>query len=315
MALFKRRNQVSNDERAAAAARNQYQQRSSAAPRHERTGPAQTQTQTQQYAPAGRAPEQERSGTAYQGGGSPQGTGDTRGMGEPRGRAETRGMGETRRGLPGGWVMEAILGLATLVLGLIVAFHPVHTLTALAVLIGVLMIVSGVYHVVRSLRNAGDHRMWGAIAGVLFFLAGIFLIRHVALTLALIALFAGFAFIIAGIAALAEAISGRGRLGRPWSAFFGIICIFAGIAAITTPIGSLARLAIVLGWAFVAFGLLHMIGAFASRHDERELSRRGQVSIPGQRADEPRDSEGRYEDAPQTTAAGASSGGRRRHRL
>jgi uncharacterized membrane protein HdeD (DUF308 family) len=284
MAFFKRRSQVGENERATATAPSEYE-RSGPAPRHAR--PDTAQSQSQQYGSPAPGPGSERSGTA-----------------------------ERTRGLPGGWVAELVLGLATVVLGLIVAFHPMHTLVVLAILVGVLMIVSGVYHVVRSLRSAGDHRMWGGIAGVLFFLAGIFLIRHVSLTLSLIALFAGFAFIIAGIAGIAEAFSGHGRLGRGWSAFFGLICLFAGIAAITTPIGSLARLAIVLGWAFVAMGILHMIGAFVSRRELRELSRTGRVSIPGQRATEPADVERTQGGAPPAAAAGvpADSSGRRRQR-
>jgi uncharacterized membrane protein HdeD (DUF308 family) len=177
------------------------------------------------------------------------------------------------------------------------------------------MIVSGVYHVVRPLRRASDHRMWSGIAGVLYFLVGIFLLRHVSITLALIALFAGFAFIVAGIAALAEAVSGRGPVGRIWAALFGIICVFAGIAAITTPIHTLQRLAIVLGWAFVAMGIMHIAGAFAFRRDLREESRREQISVPGQRATEPADVEGAY-GAPDVQAGASSAGPRhRRSRL
>jgi uncharacterized membrane protein HdeD (DUF308 family) len=175
------------------------------------------------------------------------------------------------------------------------------------------MVVSGVYHVVRSLRRTGDHRMWGGIAGVLYFLTGIFLLRHVSLTLSLIALFAGFAFVIAGIAALAEAVTGHGRLGRVWSALFGVICVFAGIAAITTPIRTLARLAIVLGWAFAAMGIMHIIGAIVSRRTLREESRREQISVPEQRATEPADVEGAYGAAPEAQA-GASSGAPRHRR-
>jgi uncharacterized membrane protein HdeD (DUF308 family) len=295
MAFFRRRTQVREDQGTTATARNEYE-RSAAAPRHARPGTP--ESRSQQYESPAAGPESERSGPAYQ-------------AGESR-----RGPAEMPRGLPGGWVAELLLGLATVVIGVIVAFHPMHTLVVLAILVGVLMIVSGVYHVIRSLRSAGDHRMWGGIAGVLFFLAGIFLIRHLSLTLSLIALFAGFAFIIAGIAGLAEAFSGRGRMGRGWSAFFGLICLFAGIAAITTPIGSLARLAIVLGWAFVAMGILHMIGAFVERHELRERSRTGRVSIPGQRATEPADAERAPGGAPPATAAGvgADSSGRRRRR-
>lgn len=294
MSIFKRRSPARLNERSGAAAQyehsgtSQQSERPGAAAQYEQSGTP------QQSERSGTAPQYERSGTAYQAAETP--------------RSATR----AGRGRPGGWPAELILGLATLVLGLIVAAHPMHSLTVLAILLGVLMVVSGVFHAARSLRRTGDNRMWGGIAGVLFFLAGIFLLRHVSLTLAIIGLFAGFTFIIAGIAALAEAIGGHGRMGRAWSVLFGVICLFAGIAAITTPIHSLARLAIVLGWAFAAMGIMHMIGAFVSRRALREQPRAGQVSVPGQRVTEPTDVEGAYGASPATHAAAPSAAPGRR---
>jgi uncharacterized membrane protein HdeD (DUF308 family) len=258
----------------------QEYEHSSEAPQYERSGTS------QQYERSSEAPQYERSGTADQAAGTP--------------RSATR----TERGLPGGWLAELILGLATLVLGLIVAFHPTHSLMVLANLLGVLMIISGVWHVIRSFHGAGEYRMWRAIGGVLFFLVGIFLLRHTGVTLSIIGLFAGFAFIIAGIAALSEALSPHHDLMvRIFAALFGLICLAAGIAAIVTPIHSLSRLAIVLGWAFVAMGILHMIGAFASRRALRKQPQPGQVSVPGQRATEATGMEGTYGASRETHAA------------
>jgi uncharacterized membrane protein HdeD (DUF308 family) len=238
-----------------------HSERSSTATQGERSVPP------QQY---------ERAGTARQAAGTP------------------RGATRTGGGLPGGWVAELLLGLATLVLGLIVAAHPMHSLTVLAVLLGVLMIISGVFHVVRSLEATSEHRTWRAIGGVLFFLAGIFLLRHTQLTLSIIALFAGFAFIMAGIAALADAVSGDSLIASGWSVLFGLICLGAGIAAIVAPINSLTTLAIVLGWSFAAIGIVHMIGAVVTKLALRKQPKSGQVSVPGQRATEATDAEGAY---------------------
>ena len=299
MALFRRRSPDSQDQVSSATAQNQPPQPyedgtdpQTQDPQYQDTG-RNAQSQDPQYQNTGRNPQHERTGSGYEAIRTPVST------------------AVAPRGLPGGWIEEIILGLGIVVLGLIVAAHPMHSLNVLAILLGVAMVVAGVYHVVHSLRRAGDYRMWGAIAGVVFFLVGIFLLRHVSLTVALIALFAGFAFIIAGIAALAEAISGRGSLGRIWSAILGVICVFAGTAAIVTPINTLARLAIVLGWAFFAIGVMHIIGGFVSRRMLREESRREreQIMVPGQRATEPADVEGTY--GPSTEA---QTGGPRHRR-
>jgi uncharacterized membrane protein HdeD (DUF308 family) len=266
-----------------------HSQRSSTATQDERYGTAAQDERygtSQQYERSSEAPQQERYGAADQAAGTPQGA------------------SRMERGLPGGWLAELVLGLATLVLGLIVAAHPTHSLTVLASLIGILMIISGVWHVVRSFHGTGDHRMWRAIGGVLFFLAGIFLLRHTGVTLSIIGLFAGFAFIIAGIAALAEALGHHHDLMvRIFAAVFGLLCLAAGIAAIVTPIHSLTRLAIVLGWAFAAMGILHIVGAIASRHALRKQPPAGPASVPGQRAGEATGAEGTYGAARETRAA------------
>jgi uncharacterized membrane protein HdeD (DUF308 family) len=274
-------------------------QRPGGTPQYEGSGgtpPDQRAGGAPQYESSRAAPQHERSDTSYQAGGA------------HRGAAQTRS-GQLG-GLPGG-LAGLILGLGTVVLGLIVAAHPTQSFKVVAILLGVLMIISGVYQVVQSLRTRDEHRAWRGIAGVLFFLVGIFLIRHVSLSLSIVALFAGFAFIIAGIAALVEAISGHGLMERVWAGLFGVILVFAGIAAITTPITFLNRLGTVLGWAFFAIGILQIIGAIMSMRTRRRQQTE-QVSVPGQRTAEPL-AAGTYGDSPAANAeAPAASPGRPR---
>ena len=47
------------------------------------------------------------------------------------------------------WQATLFLGVLTLILGIIVSFHPTGSLNVLAVLLGVLMIFSGIFHLIR----------------------------------------------------------------------------------------------------------------------------------------------------------------------
>ena len=47
------------------------------------------------------------------------------------------------------WLATVILGAVTLILGLIVSFHPGGSLNVVAVLLGILAICSGIFHLVR----------------------------------------------------------------------------------------------------------------------------------------------------------------------
>ena len=55
------------------------------------------------------------------------------------------------------WQATLILGLVTLVLGVIVTAHPNGSLNVLAVLIGIAAIVSGMFHLIRALDRAAPH--------------------------------------------------------------------------------------------------------------------------------------------------------------
>lgn len=187
--------------------------------------------------------------------------------------------------LPFGWASGFVLGLVTLILGVILAFRPTHSLVVIAVLLGVVMLVSGGYHIVRALTGHEHERLWRGIAGVLFLLVGLALIRHLHLSIALIGLFVGFTWIIQGVAALMESFSPRSRgTERGWTVFFGVISLIAGIVVVSAPIASITTLTVFMGVWFIVMGFLEMIGSFLAR---RALSGRGAegVSVPQQRAD------------------------------
>jgi uncharacterized membrane protein HdeD (DUF308 family) len=189
--------------------------------------------------------------------------------------------------MPLGWGASFVLGLITLILGVIVTARPAQSLTVIAVLLGVTAIVSGVYHIVRAFDGREHERVWRGISGVLFILVGLALIRHLHLTVALIGLFIGFTWIVQGISALMEGASrGReGTEGRGWLLFFGVISLIAGIVVISSPITSIAALTIFMGVWFIVMGLMEMVGALLLRRALRRGGT-GRVSVPGQRASE-----------------------------
>jgi len=180
------------------------------------------------------------------------------------------------------WKASFLMGLATLILGLIVAFRPSGSLVVIVVLLGILLIFSGVFHIIAALDGPEQHRAWRAIAGVLFIVGGIVLIRHLQFSLALIGLIVGFSWVIQGVSSLIGGITRRGGMGG-WSVFFGIVSLIAGIVVISVPIGSIVVLATFLGIWFAVIGVFEMVDAWMSRHTW-DRTAAGPVSVPGQRA-------------------------------
>ncbi|HEV3379917.1 MAG TPA: HdeD family acid-resistance protein [Trebonia sp.] len=181
-----------------------------------------------------------------------------------------------------GWKTTFFLGLITLALGIVVVARPTLSLNVIAVLLGVTMIVSGIYHIVRALDGREHERVWRGIVGVLFILAGLVLLRHLHLSVALIGLFIGFTWVIQGVAALMESFAGERGQGRTgWTIFFGIISLIAGIVVISAPIASVAALTIFMGIWFIVMGAMEMFGSLFFRHAVRSAVR--SMDVPGPR--------------------------------
>ena len=167
------------------------------------------------------------------------------------------------------WQATVFLGVLTLILGIIVSFHPTGSLNVLAVLLGVLMIFSGIFHLIRVFDPEESHRVWLGIAGLLFIVIGVVLIRHLHLTLAIIGLLIGITWIIQGLAALIGGISGGAREGRAWWIIFGLVSLIAGIVVASNPTSSLNVLAVLLGIWFVVVGIFEITGGLILRHELR----------------------------------------------
>jgi uncharacterized membrane protein HdeD (DUF308 family) len=169
------------------------------------------------------------------------------------------------------WQATLILGVLTLILGLIVSFHPSGSLNVIAVLFGILMILSGIFHLVRVFDPHEHHRVWLGIGGLLFVVIGVVLIRHLDLTIAAIGLIIGITWIVQGLAALIGGISGGVREGRAWWITFGVVSLIAGIVVVSTPVSSLNVLAVLVGIWFIVMGIFEIIGAFLLRRAVRTL--------------------------------------------
>jgi len=163
------------------------------------------------------------------------------------------------------WQATVVLGVLTLILGIIVSFHPTGSLNVVAVLLGILMILSGIFHLIRIFGPGEEHRIWLGIAGLLFIVIGVVLIRHLHLSLALVGLFVGLTWVVQGVTALIGGIAGGAREGRAWWITFGVVSLIAGIVVTATPVSSLTVLAVLLGIWFIIMGIFEIIGGLMLR--------------------------------------------------
>ncbi len=185
------------------------------------------------------------------------------------------------------WQATLFIGAVTLILGIIVTFHPSGSLTVIAVLIGVLAIVSGIFQLIRSFDRTERHRPWLVISGLLFIVIGVVLIRHLDLTVAAIGLLVGISWIVQGVAALIAAFSGA-REGPFWWGVFGVVSVIAGIVVTAAPVTSVTVLAVLIGIWFIVMGVFEIVAAFIIRHALSSARGPGPRQVPDQGAATPR---------------------------
>jgi len=154
------------------------------------------------------------------------------------------------------WQATLAVGVLTLILGIVVSFKPSGSLNVIAVLVGILL--------VRVFDREERHRIWLGVAGLLYVVVGVVLIRHLSLTVALFGLLVGIAWIVQGIAALIGAFSGS-REGAVWWGVFGAISIIGGIVVVAAPTTSITVLTVLVGIWFIIMGIFEIVAGFMIR--------------------------------------------------
>ena len=170
-----------------------------------------------------------------------------------------------------GWQGTLLVGVITFVLGLIVTLRPSGSLNVIAVLLGLLMVVSGLFNLFRVFGAGESHRVWHGIAGLLLVVIGVVLIRHLHLTVALVGLIIGISWIVEGVAALISAFAGGSREGRGWWIAFGILTLIGGIVITAWPVESVTAIAVLIGIWFIILGLFEIVGGIMLRNASSKL--------------------------------------------
>jgi uncharacterized membrane protein HdeD (DUF308 family) len=166
------------------------------------------------------------------------------------------------------WQVTLVIGLVTLALGIVVASNPSGSLNLIAVLLGITLLITGLFHLVRAFTGDEGHRVWPGIAGLLLIVVGVALIRHLNLTVALIGLLVGISWIVEGVSALAVGLSRDSQEGQGWQGwwiFFGIISLIGGIVVAASPVTTVTVLAVLLGIWFIVQGAFMIIAALMLR--------------------------------------------------
>jgi uncharacterized membrane protein HdeD (DUF308 family) len=147
------------------------------------------------------------------------------------------------------WLLLALGGLS-IAAGLIVLAKPSDSLTTLAVIFGVFVVIDSIYELAVSIF--AERGAAGALLGVLGIVIGILLIRHPIHGVQAVGLLIGIWFVAVGAIRLARAFTLEHRVGNIVLALLELI---AGIVIVSSPDIRFATLALLVGISLILNGL------------------------------------------------------------
>jgi len=176
------------------------------------------------------------------------------------------------------WWLGLIVGLVTLIGGIVLVAYPGPTLTVIALLVGIELLIGGVFLIVGAFGHPAGSRAWGVLGGALAVIAGVIVLRHPSGSVLVVALAVGIYLILAGVLRLVGAV--EASEGRGWLVLAALVDLALGIVIVSWPKFGITTLAIVLGIVLIVRGLALVMVAFALRSVGRELASPAGPAVP-----------------------------------
>jgi uncharacterized membrane protein HdeD (DUF308 family) len=168
------------------------------------------------------------------------------------------------------WWLGLVVGLISLVGGIVLVAYPGPSLTVIALLVGIELLIGGVFLIFGALGQPAGSRAWGVLGGALAVIAGVIVLRHPSGSLLVVALAVGIYLILAGVLRLVGAV--EAREGRGWLVLAALVDLALGIVIVSWPQFGITTLAVVLGIVLIVRGLALVALAFVLRAFGRDLS-------------------------------------------
>ncbi len=171
------------------------------------------------------------------------------------------------------WAAVLLGGLCMIAAGIALLVWPHASLTVVAVVIGLALVLSGLvrlYEGFTARAESGGMRAAYVVIGLLALLAGLYFLRHHALSILLVAFVTGVYFIMHGIADIGVAIS-TPLPGRGLRAVLGVFALAAGLVMLIWPAVTLVLLLTIVGAWLLFYGGLLILTAFGMRRAVRKL--------------------------------------------
>ena len=142
------------------------------------------------------------------------------------------------------WWLLAVLGVVSLVCGVLAIVYPDVTLLAVGIIFGFYLLMAGVFELVDAVVGDPASRALSAIVGIVALLAGLICLRRPGDSLLALVVVLGAYLIVTGVARLVRAFASVEHRGCRCSS--AVIDLILGILILSWPDESLVTLAVLL---------------------------------------------------------------------
>lgn len=163
------------------------------------------------------------------------------------------------------WPSVMLIGIITIVLGIIVVSWPSETLAVLAVLFGIQLVIFGVYRLIAAFSSETLSPGLSGFIGVVSLFVGIVVLRHPFDAVTVLATLLGVVWIVGGSIDLISSIADERLRNRGLTAVMAAISIVAGIVVVSWPDPTVTVLAWIGGIYLVVFGIFVCLESLALR--------------------------------------------------
>jgi uncharacterized membrane protein HdeD (DUF308 family) len=184
------------------------------------------------------------------------------------------------------WMVLLLGALGMLAIGICLLVWPRASLFVVAILIGAALVVSGIVRLFEGFSardRSGAARVGYVVVGLLAILAGLYCLRHHALSVYLVAFVTGIYFVAHGISDLGAAFAG-GVAGRGLRAVLGLFSIAAGLILVIWPGITLVLLLTLMGAWLLFYGCVLGALAFGVRREAKDVAKATHTSMAAPRA-------------------------------
>ena len=169
-----------------------------------------------------------------------------------------------------GWWLALLIGVVSIIAGIIVIAKPSHSLSTLAVIFGIFILLDGIIELAGALIGGTENRGLLAVLGVISVIAGVLLIRHPLGGVRAVALLIGIWLIAAGMVRFIAAFETPEN--RLWRIVAALVLGIFGVIIVGSPHIGYATLAVITGIGFICYGLGMLVVGWAMRLVRREAS-------------------------------------------